>query len=395
MFTNRLFHQYQETILTESRGVFRRRISFFEGVALVGTLGAGILGIPYAVARVGVALGTVYIIALGLLMMGLNLLMGEIMIRTGRHRQLAGLARVYLGRYGGWLMIAVNYSLLIGALLVYIIGVGETLSALLGGSARLWSTGFFLLGSLCVGVGIQTVKRAEILLLLGALSVIIFIVAISSPQVEFLNFTYINLAQALFPYGVILFALSGVNNIPEVYSLLGRNETLFKRVITVAGLQTVFVYLIFTLVIVGVTGAATTQIATLGLGQKVGPVVLFLGGLFAILAMSTSFLMVGLSLKDSLRWDFKVPNWLAVTIVCGLPFALFQLGLRSFIATIDFVGGVFISTETLLVLLIYWRAKQKGDMPVGKYKLHHTTLLLILIPIAMAVGAVYSVVKLF
>jgi hypothetical protein len=61
----------------------------------------------------------------------------------------------------------------------------------------------------------------------------------------------------------------------------------------------------------------------------------------------------------------------------------------------DFVGGVFISLTMFLVILIYWRAKQKGDLPVGKYRLHHTTLLIALLVLALTGGALYSIIKLF
>ena len=74
---------------------------------------------------------------------------------------------------------------------------------------------------------------------------------------------------------------------------------------------------------------------------------------------------------------------------------IFLLGVRHFIVAIDIVGGVFISLEMLLMLLIYWRAKQRKDWEPGKYRLHHTTFLAIVLLLALSIGAVYSVIKLF
>ena len=148
-------------------------------------------------------------------------------------------------------------------------------------------------------------------------------------------------------------------------------------------------------VVLGVTGAETTEIATIGLGNKIGSTVFWFGNIFAALAMATSFITNSLLFRDSLRWDYRLPSWKASLLVCGVPFVLYLFGLRSFIMAIDLIGGVFFSTEMLLIILIYWQAKRKGDLPVGPYKLHHTWLLVALLILLLAVGGVYSVVKLF
>ena len=105
--------------------------------------------------------------------------------------------------------------------------------------------------------------------------------------------------------------------------------------------------------------------------------------------------MGGVALKDSLRWDYKVPNIPAALLVCGIPLVIFLLGMRSFIAAIDIVGGVFISLEMLVLVLIYYRAKTLGHLNPSKYRLHHVWLAVVPLVIALTVGAVYSVVKLF
>jgi len=70
-------------------------------------------------------------------------------------------------------------------------------------------------------------------------------------------------------------------------------------------------------------------------------------------------------------------------------------GLRQFIEVLDIVGGVFVSTEMLLLIVIYWRAKQIGDLDVGKYKLHHVVLLAGVLVVALTIGAIYSVINIF
>lgn len=387
----------KEPPLVQHHGIFRRQISLLEGTALIvsGTIGAGVLGIPYAVAKVGVGIGLAYIIVLGLLMLGLNLLIGELAVRTRSNLQLVGLARTYLGRPGEIAMTILMYVMLFGVLVVYIIGEGQTLSALFGGSPLTWSTIFFVTVTALVALGLRTIKTVELFLSLGILLVVLLITSASAPHIAIPHLLTANLAQLLFPYGVILFAFHSTTSIPEAHSLLARKDATLKKAIFWAGVISLIVYALFALVVVGVTGQETTEIATIGLGRAMGPVIFLLGNLFAILAMGTSALMVSLSLRDSLRWDYHWPYWLSTVLVCGLPFIIFLSGVRHFIAAIDVIGGVFVSLEMLLLLLIYWRAKQLGHWRTGKYRLHHTALIGAALLLALLIGVLYSIGKLF
>ena len=394
-----MYHRLdKELSVAPLHGIFRRRISLFQAIALItsGTIGAGILGMPYAIARIGVPLGVAYIIGIGFLMMAMNLLVGEIAARTGVEAQLPGLAKRYLGVWGERAMTLLGYTLLFGVLVVYIIGEGESLSALLGGSSFQWSIIFFIIASILVTVGMRTVKVVEFFLSLGILAIVLIIALLSAPYIELPHVTYFDFADILFPYGVILFAFYGTSAIPEAHALLKNRDVDFKKAIVIASLVVMAVYLLFSLVTIWVTGPATTEIATIGLGEELGSIVHVLGNLFAIFAMGTGFLMAGLALRDSLRWDYKVSPVVSSAIVCGVPFIVFILGLRSFIIAIDIMGGVFISIEMLLTLLIYWKAKKSG-MLIKKsgYKLRHSVPLIAILVVALLAGSVYSVIKLF
>ncbi len=383
--------------LAPHHGIFRPRMSLFEGVALIisGTVGAGVLGIPYAIAQSGLRVGMAYILVLGVLMMGLNLMVGEVAVRTRGTFQLVGLARKYLGRVGEILMTIVFYSLLFGVLVIYVIGEGETLAALFGGSSFEWSLIFLTIGSLLVAFGLKTVKSIELFLTAGVLAVLVLIAALSAGHVNTSYWAHLDLVHVLLPYGVILFAFHGTTAIPEVHSTLVKREGLFKKAIIISGITVISIYLLFALVVVGVTGLETTEIATIGLGNELGRTMFIFGNVFAFFAMATSFLLTGVALKDSLTWDYKLSPVLSTLITIVIPFLIFMLGIRSFIAAIDIVGGVFVSIEVLLVLLIYWKAKQHGDIEPGKYKLHHTALLGAVLAFVFAIGAVYSVWNLF
>lgn len=347
----------KEAPLALHQGIFRRQISLWQGVALIvsGTIGAGILGLPYAIAQVGVGLGILYILALGAIMMVLNLFLGELTIRTKEPLQLVGLAKLYLGPAGGAVMTLIAYSMIFGVLVIYIIGEGRSLSALFGGDSKTWSLGFFVLGALLICIGLRTIKTVELFLVGGIACVMLLIIFLSAPHISFEEISYINWKSFFIPYGVTLFALHGITAIPEAHSILVDRDKTFRKAIIYSSFIVVTLYILFSLTIVGVTGRETTDIATIGLGNAIGPLASVLGNIFAVLAMGTSFLMVGVSLRDSLMWDFHISKILARVLVCVVPFLIFIGGLTQFITAIEVVGGVLMSIELLLVVWICYR----------------------------------------
>ncbi|MEK7102635.1 MAG: aromatic amino acid transport family protein, partial [Patescibacteria group bacterium] len=128
---------------------WKRHRDFFEAIAVVvgAIVGAGVLAIPYAVAQVGFGVGLLYIIGLGVVMLALHILLGEIVARTKGALQLPGLARKYLGRGGEIIMSGIFFFSIYSALLAYMIGQGEVLAALFGGAPFWWSIIFFAVGA--------------------------------------------------------------------------------------------------------------------------------------------------------------------------------------------------------------------------------------------------------
>ena len=103
---------------------------------LVGTIvGAGVLGVPYVVAKVGLLPGIASIIGLDLIMLLVNLYIGEIVLRTKGNHQLSGYAERYIGSWGRIVLGVALIIQLSGAMVAYTIGEGHTFRALLGGNA--------------------------------------------------------------------------------------------------------------------------------------------------------------------------------------------------------------------------------------------------------------------
>ena len=122
--------QQKQLPIVLHQGVYKKTATTSEAVFIITgmTIGAGILGLPYVIARSGLAVGLVLVVLWGLVMLLLNLMLGEIAVRTEGNFQLPGFAGKYLGQWAKNLMSVIIVFSGFGALLAYIIGEGQTLA---------------------------------------------------------------------------------------------------------------------------------------------------------------------------------------------------------------------------------------------------------------------------
>ncbi len=340
---------------------------FYEAVAmLIGmTIGAGILGIPYVVAQSGFLIGALLILAIGAVVLIVNLCMGEVCLRTKGNHQLTGYAEKYLGKPGKILMLVSIFVGFYGALIAYIIGEGESLGALFSYNPLILSILFASAMSALLFFGIKTVGKSE--LFMTATKIILFaaIIFITIFAVRAENLTSVNLLQIFLPYGVILFAFTGSAAIPEMKEvMLGQGKNL-RRAIYTGMIIISIIYLLFAFIVVGASGKEVTEVASIGLAKIVGGKMLILGSLFAILAMATSYIAVGLALKETYVYDLKMEKIMAWFLTVSIPLLayllLYVFNLMSFITIIGISGAISGCISLALIMLIHQKAKKKGD----------------------------------
>jgi tyrosine-specific transport protein len=360
------------------------------------TIGAGILGIPYVVAKAGFFTGLLLILILGLAILMLNLFLGEITLRTPGNHQLPGYAERYLGKIGKGLMVFAMFFGIYGALIAYLIGEGESLSALFGGSPLIFSLIFFIIASSIVYLGLKSVVKSELLFVIGLtlLILLIAVIAIFSGKMNLANLAEFNLSKIAIPYGVILFAFLGTVAVPEMKEYLTRDRKLLKKSIIIGTLIPLVAYALFSFITIATTGAQTTEIATIGLGKALGPTIIIFGNLLAIFAMFTSFLTLALAMKEIYHYDYKINKNIAWALTVFIPLILFLLGLHSFIKVIGITGAVAGGLEGILLVLIYWKARKKGTR-IPEYKLGNINLVGIIIMVLFILGIIYQLINTF
>ncbi len=338
---------------------------FWQAVAaLMGTIiGAGVLGIPYVIAQTGLIPGLVVLILIGLAIMMIHLMMAEIFLRTKFRHQVVGVVKKYLGKKWAYLEFVSFAIAAFGALTAYLIGQGRVLSEMFNQpeNAFTFSVIFYLIAAVVLFIGIKIIKVIDVWMVLMVVTVIIILSFYSAPHIDFANYQTMDLKNIFLTYGVLLFAFSGINAIFVVREILRGREALVHRAIIVGSSIPIILYTIFAVVVVGVTGLQTTQIATIGIGESLGEFALLLGNIFAALAMSTCFITIGLSLRQMFHFDMHIPLWLSWLLVVSVPFAIFMFISRDFIKIIEIAGSLTFGLSGVLIVATFWRAKKSGD----------------------------------
>ena len=342
------------------KGIFKPVATVADAVFIITgmTIGAGILAIPYAVSQVGLFIGVLMILGLGSFTLFLNYMIGEIAINTREPLQLVGFTGKYLGKTAKHFLMLILLTSSFGSLLVYIVGEGIALSAMFGGSSFLWSIFFWSVGSFIIWGGLRRIKTIDKLFGSIVMAIILGLAILALPRFQIEQMFFFDAGKLFLPFGVILFALNGTAAIAEAHALLPNRARDFRKALIIGTLIPIFLYALFAISVVGFTGQATTEIATVGLGRAFGPVVSFIANLFAALAMCTGFIGLGTALRETLVWDNKLPDAAALFLVVSVPLALFLFGLRNFIGIIDVLGSVVIASETILMAMIYLKVRR-------------------------------------
>ncbi len=337
--------------------------NFLYAIALlIGTIiGVGVFGIPYVAAQAGFGIALIYLIGLGAIILLVHLFYAEIVLKTpGKHR-LVGYAQKYLGKWGKKIATISSVLGLYGALLAYIIVAGQFLKAIFNGSAFSWSLIFFLFGALFIFLGLKIIAQAELFMTLFLFAAMAVIFVFGWGHIDWQNLQGLNFSYFFLPYGVILFALSGATAIPQMGELVANKK--LKSAVILGTLIPIILFIIFVIVVLGATGPNTTQEALIGLQQILGPKIMFIGLIFGILALITSFLTLGLNIKEIFWYDYKMNKNLAWVLACFVPLFAFILGARNFIGVIGLVGAILGGIDGLIIAIIYSKIKKSWLLP--------------------------------
>jgi len=344
--------------------LYKPKITFLEGLAiLIGTqIGAGVLGLPYAASRVGFLPAVAILFGVMLLMLFTALIILKFSASMGGV-QMSTLAQKILGKAGGWLMYVSIVIMSFGALLAYIAGMGSVLSNLLGIDDMLAALLFWVFSSLVIYLGLEASGKTELVMSFIMLLLFIAVIFMLAPYAKVEKGLYINFGGFLSMMGVAIFSLGCHTVIPDVYNGLG-NYKKARKVVILSFLVPAIIYAIFMMTFLFVFGKNTPQIATQGLEIIYGKLGGMIGNIIPFIAITTSYIGVGLAQQSNTKEFLKLKKIYAWAITTIPPIAIYLAGIRNFADVLAFAGDTgdmlaFIILPIMILVVSRVRKKRK------------------------------------
>jgi amino acid permease len=326
----------------------RNRMLLSAVATLMGTVvGAGFLGIPKALTLSGFLPGVLIMIIVSIMMFNMCLFTTELALNTKKVFQMPGIIRKYVGRKAGVLASIVFAFISFGAMVAYLIGCSEILSAYSGINQLICMIGYFIIIFFIVYKGLKVIEKAELYLAIGLILFLIVFWYLMRTDFNINNLLITETTNLVLPLGVIIFSFGGFNVMTQIEEITNGDKDLMIKTCVLGILIPFIFFFSFAVLMLGVYGVNVADIATETLTGFIG----FIGNSIAFLAMTSSYIISGLLLKDMLIDDYGLKNTKSVIISMVLPFLFTVFAAPGFINTLAFTGSVFAGLFAVLVCL--------------------------------------------
>ncbi len=329
-------------------------------------IGVGILGLPYAIAQVGIIVGLIELLLAAFVSYVVLRLYGDLVLVRGGKARFIQVIGNELGHFGTGVAATAYLGSLFGALLAFILFGGQFLRVVLFDLIPMTITTasavFFLVASFCTIGGSLFVARAQKILIPLFIGLIALLMVVAAPHMTVAHLFASTTENFGVSLGVMLFAFHGMSALPEMRDVLGRQSIALPKSIIRALCVVLLVYAVFSIGILAVTGSATTENAILGL-STIGKSLVLLASGIALITTFNAYTNVATQLTNTFLYDLRmrfVPAWLLTAII---PFVLFLAGAQHISSVLSITGGVLGSLTAIMMLVAYERARVSAELP--------------------------------
>lgn len=350
-------------------------------------IGAGMFSLPYLFSQAGLIVGFLYLALFALIFSAIHLMYAEIISSTGEDHRFVGYAKKFLGSLGFYASFITTLIGLLATLLIYVAlsssfiqviapALGESLSAAI----------FWAFGAIPVILGIKKISELGFAATVAMIAAIFVIFFYGIRNFELASLGFINPANIFLPYAAVLFSLGGRSAISSIKKYLeSANISLkwFNFAIFLGTIIPAILYGLFVIGILGLAGANPSPDSLTGL-ENLPYGLLSAIAILGIMALWTSYIFLGLEFRGILLKDFNFSALASGLLVTALPIGLYFAGLNDFLILIGVAGGVLLAAESILVVLMWLKIKNRS------------AILKILSYLLMAVfilGAIYEISK--
>ena len=345
-------------------------------------IGAGILGLPINTGLAGLVPALVGNVVMWLLMLTTAIVLSEQKSLTeNENADLPTFFRAELGQVGKWITVVANMIILYGLLVAYLSGAGSILHSLFhGGSGDLFMLIFFLAATTLTLFGMAVIRKGNaifMLLLWVTFTILVFMVGdhMDTRRLAFTDWGFLPVALP-----IMVTAFHFHNLIPSLCRSLDFDKKAIRKAMFTGTVIGLVMNVLWTFVVIGALplnsdgksciyyAFQNNEPATIPLSQMLhSPMFTICALLFALLAITTSYMANGTALKSFIRdltsTHLGITNeWIVAALAFLPPLVITVLFPNLFLQALNIVGGVGINTIFGIlpgILLI----KQGGPRP--------------------------------
>src|SRR6266481_1956106 len=348
----------------------------FLKVALVmaaATVGDGVFALPYVFLKSGWALGLAYFALLGAFVAFVHVIYFKTLERVDEKERLLGLTKKYFGARGFWVgFLIIVIGLLLSLVAILILGAKflELLFPVIPPLAAIIIFWFIFALPLLLADG--RVIGLELVGIVCTAAIIVFVFAAAWPGAGFGSAPPVRLTYAFLPFGVILFSLAGWTGVEPAYEIAKREG----KSAPVAGvvLGTIFALILYVFFVTGILGSSFIVSPDTLSGLVSWP--LWERTVFALLgfvSVWTISMPISREIRNSLDRDLRWNPLVTKFLILFAPLLVLLAGFNNFLLVVGFVGGLFLSLQYVLIILIGRRTLPLSSMK--KYFLDATAVI--------------------
>ncbi len=375
------------------------RLSVWEATSIIigHSIGGGIMAVPYLASRNSFAGTLLILLAAFACNVLLHFMIAELSYNCGGLQMVKCFETfLFVGKAKKaltWIAFAVfGFSVIIN-ISGYIIGAAEAIVALVPMPLWLAELVFFALAGAVVLFGLKAVgifEKYTVALIYG-------IVAALAVAVCFTDWTPLpaqsqgwNAALAL--YGMCMFALTASQSVIQAVKGLGGDAKKVRlSIVAGIGLDAVLVLVLTVATLLGSKGNVT-ELALLGLSKGIGDWAVWIGSLFTLLALVTTFWSSTLNLRDIVHEQLKTGNRVSWLIAAVPSFLIAVTGIGSFMSFTRLVSAISVLSSLMLIIAYGKSRKEAGESPIcGRLGTLPYQLFILAASLAATIGSLLSI----
>ena len=377
----------------------RFSFTFWEAVGIIGgmIIGSGMFALPYGVSVSGLWWSVAAAAAAFFAVLSIHLAYGEVVAHTKEEHRLPGYAALYLGRWAGYFGKITQLLGFNTGLLVYGILGGIFLSTIFGGSATAWSIIFFVVGSgVVLFADIKKIGTINFLLSIPLVAAIVWISFLGFGKGDVAQISFAS-SDPFFVFGIFVFSLTGLSVIADARDVFKSESKTgpLKRAIMVGTTIPLFVYILFIVSVLMVSGTGVTEDALSGMAAVLGRGVIIIGAVIGILATFTSYIALGYDLKEIYALDLNMGRFWSGLLSVAVPIFLFLFVAEDFVKLISIMGGMFVAFDGLLVIGMLRALRAKIPAPHAMrflpFNAPHQAVLVVIFVLSIVYEVVYQI----